>query len=58
MHFKLEKTIRKKHFGLTLQSIFYALQKLKITRKKRLCLIRKGTQKQKRNKPIYLLPAH
>lgn len=30
-----------KHFGTTLQAIFYALQRLKITRKKRLLSIRK-----------------
>ena len=30
-----------KHFGLTLQTIFYALRRLKITRKKRLRFIRK-----------------
>jgi transposase len=38
-----------KHFGLTLQGIFYALKRLKITRKKRLHFIRKGTQRQERN---------
>ncbi|WP_220017494.1 helix-turn-helix domain-containing protein [Candidatus Rhabdochlamydia oedothoracis] len=38
-----------KHFGLTLQAIFYALKRLKITRKKRLRFIRKGTRKQERN---------
>jgi transposase len=38
-----------KHFGLTLQGIFYALKRLKITRKKRLHFIRKGTQRQEQN---------
>jgi transposase len=38
-----------KHFGLTLQAIFYALQRLKITRKKRLRFTRKEMQKQERN---------
>ncbi|WP_320412793.1 IS630 transposase-related protein [Candidatus Rhabdochlamydia oedothoracis] len=38
-----------KHFGLTLQAIFYALKRLKITRKKRLRFIRKGMRKQERN---------
>lgn len=38
-----------KHFGLTLQAIFYALQRLKITRKKRLYFTRKETQKQEKN---------
>jgi transposase len=38
-----------KHFGLTLQAIFYALKRLKITRKKRLRFTRKEMQKQEKN---------
>lgn len=38
-----------KYFGLTLQAIFYALQRLKITRKKRLRSTRKGMQKLEQN---------
>jgi transposase len=38
-----------KHFNLSLQAIFYALKRLKITRKKRLRFIRKGMQKQEQN---------
>lgn len=34
-----------KHFGLTLQAIFYALKRLKITRKKRQRFIKKETKK-------------
>lgn len=34
-----------RHFGLTLQTIFYALKRLKITRKKSLRSIRRGTSK-------------
>ena len=34
------------HFGLTLQAIFYALKRLKITRKKRQHSIRKETKKK------------
>jgi predicted DNA-binding protein YlxM (UPF0122 family) len=38
-----------KHFNLSLQAIFYALKRLKITRKKRLRFISKGMQKQEQN---------
>ncbi|MGL5583512.1 MAG: IS630 transposase-related protein [Cetobacterium sp.] len=38
-----------KHFNLSLQAIFYALKRLKITRKKRLRVIRKEMQKQEQN---------
>ena len=34
------------HFGLTLQAIFYALKRLKITRKKRQRSIKKETKRQ------------
>jgi transposase len=37
-----------KHFGLTLQAIFYALQRLNITRKKRPRSIKKGMKKLER----------
>lgn len=35
-----------KHFNLTLQAVFYALKRLKITRKKSSRSIRKGTKKK------------
>ncbi|HEY2810873.1 MAG TPA: IS630 transposase-related protein [Rhabdochlamydiaceae bacterium] len=37
------------HFNTTLQAIFYALQRLKITRKKRLRFTRKETRKSELN---------
>jgi transposase len=37
------------HFGLTLQAIFYALKRLKITRKKNLRFIKKKTSKLERH---------
>ena len=37
------------HFNTTLQAIFYALQRLKITRKKRPRFIRKETKKPEQN---------
>lgn len=37
------------HFGTTLQAIFYALKRLKITRKKRLLSIRRGRLKSGQN---------
>lgn len=37
------------HFNTTLQAIFYALQRLKITRKKRLRFTRKETRKSEPN---------
>ncbi len=37
------------HFKTSLQAIFYALQRLKITRKKRLRFTRKETKKPERN---------
>jgi transposase len=37
------------HFGTTLQAIFYALKRLKITRKKRLRSIRKEALKSEKN---------
>lgn len=41
-HFLSEIAI---HFGTTAQAIFYALKRLKITRKKRLLSIKKGTMR-------------
>ena len=35
-----------KHFNITLQAVFYALKRLKITRKKSSRFIRKGTKKK------------
>ena len=37
------------HFNTTLQAIFYALQRLKITRKKKLRFTRKETKKSEQN---------